>query len=219
MRKLIIIGLIVVLITVVSACDRVTKEELIEEMSVIETVDIPTVIPEPIQLSSDTIALSAETVETAKIAEEEVLELTRLEEIEEFDLIRIVEEDEEVLKIIVAEYEAVKIAEFDVKVEHQIYKLIETYEINSFKDFINKTIIDEFQEVIKNIKKFPLIILNETYDYGIGIYSENFHLFDTDYLNAIFIYIGDYKDNLRHGYGTWIAIDDYFISIYQGYRF
>lgn len=49
-----------------------------------------------------------------------------------------------------------------------------------------------FNDLVTKIKDFPLVVLNEDSNYGIGIYEGGF------------LYIGEYVDMLRSGYALWV---------------
>ena len=69
------------------------------------------------------------------------------------------------------------------------------YKTEGYEDFLNLMDKDEFSDMLEQIEQFPFIVTNNMGEHGIGIYEGGY------------IYIGDYKNELRNGYGIWIKRD------------
>ena len=80
----------------------------------------------------------------------------------------------------------------DLKV--QVEHLIVLSEKEDFESIIDTINMQKFLEFIPLVQEFPLILLNGSHDYGIGIYN-----------GGRCIYFGGYTDMLRNGKGVWLG--------------
>ena len=77
--------------------------------------------------------------------------------------------------------------------EMEIYlsEVLALYAAGGYEAILELIDSEEFSELLAGITDLPFILLNDTEDYGIGIYEDGY------------IYIGDYVDRQREGYGLW----------------
>ena len=70
---------------------------------------------------------------------------------------------------------------------------------------------DRYQTLTEQASDYPVIYIDGTHGYGAGLYF-------VDYGRAV--YIGDYDDSVRSGYGIWILVDSHInyggIYIFEG---
>jgi len=109
------------------------------------------------------------------------------------------------------ELENKEAARVDAKNRLLLEELLSDYEAGGYEGILETVIDKSFMETTRQIRPLPFIVLNDSSDYGIGIYEDGY------------IYIGGYSDALRSGWGCWLVpallSDSNGMNIIGRYRF
>jgi tetratricopeptide (TPR) repeat protein len=84
--------------------------------------------------------------------------------------------------------------EDDIGIKRELEELLALYELNEHENILDRIRTDAFQDILAQIDVFPFILLNDTGNYGIGVYEGGF------------LYIGGYADEQRDGQGFWLQL-------------
>ena len=95
----------------------------------------------------------------------------------------------------------------------QLYlrELLAKYEEGGYESIYDAVSTEEYVMLIQQMHSYPVIFHDETGNDGIGLYRVAYRNWDSYYL-----YIGNYVEESRNGYGIWMTLD--YLQNYQ-YRF
>ena len=81
----------------------------------------------------------------------------------------------------------------DAEIKEYLSNLLASNDEGGHDAVLSYLDMDELIEILSQIRDFPFIMVNDTGDYGIGIYNEK----------GLFFYIGGYINGSRNGNGIW----------------